>query len=70
MALPRQAPLSLHQPHSRFWPPLLTIVFHNRSVSAWSSVRNLEGESLTVLELTITIQTDTWDADHGEFDQA
>ena len=30
--------LSLHQPHSLSWPPLPTIAFHRRSVSAWSSV--------------------------------
>ena len=29
---------SLHQPHSLSWPPLPTIAFHKRSVSAWSSV--------------------------------
>ena len=29
---------SLHQPHSLSCPPLLTIAFHKRSVSAWSSV--------------------------------
>src|SRR5512134_3528642 len=30
--------LSLHQPHSLSWPPLPTIAFQYRSVSAWSSV--------------------------------
>ena len=29
---------SLHQPHALSWPPLPTIAFHKRSVSAWSSV--------------------------------
>ncbi len=29
---------SLHQPHWLSWPPLPTIAFHRRSVSAWSSV--------------------------------
>jgi hypothetical protein len=29
---------SLHQPHALSWPPLRTIAFHKRSVSAWSSV--------------------------------
>ncbi len=30
--------LSLHQPQALSWPPLSTIAFHRRSVSAWSSV--------------------------------
>jgi hypothetical protein len=30
--------LSLHQPQALAWPPLPTIAFHKRSVSAWSSV--------------------------------
>ena len=30
--------LSLHQPHALSWPPLPTIAFQRRSVSAWSSV--------------------------------
>ena len=29
---------SLHQPHWLSWPPLPTMAFHSRSVSAWSSV--------------------------------
>ena len=30
--------LSLHQPQALSWPPLPTIAFQRRSVSAWSSV--------------------------------
>src|SRR5690606_3794264 len=29
---------SLHQPQALSWPPLPTMAFHRRSVSAWSSV--------------------------------
>src|ERR1700722_6153515 len=33
---------SLHQPPMLSWPPLLTMAFHRRSVSAWSSVRMMK----------------------------
>jgi hypothetical protein len=33
----------LHQPQALSWPPLPTIAFHRRSVSAWSSVATWNG---------------------------
>src|SRR3984893_15050704 len=40
---------SLHQPHALSWPPLLTMAFHSRSVSARSSVR--------ITKLTVSLGT-------------
>ena len=45
---------SLHQPHMLSWPPLPTMAFHSRSVSAWSSVR--------IMKLTASFGDEHWTA--------
>jgi len=52
--------LSLHQPQALSWPPLWTIAFHRRSVSAWS---------LVALELRSAVQAQAWDPQHSELDR-
>ena len=61
---------SLHHPHILSWPPLLTIAFHIRSVSVWSSVRITK---LTVFigdELRPAIETDKLPSTSGECNDA
>ena len=60
--------LSLHQPHALSWPPLPTMAFHKRSVSAWSSVAT-KRKSFRVLEGGAAVQPEARYAHDSELDR-
>jgi hypothetical protein len=59
----------LHQPHALSWPPLPTIAFHRRSVSAWSSVATWNENASLCLKVGAAVQAEAGNAHDGELDR-